>query len=303
MLSDIKTVYRSFSNATKQEFWERYDHLPVNQRIEILEDFTKLSENYVESFMQYNHILIPLHEIKLDMVVSKLDILRKVEFELKNNELIKTTETKVKDLEEKYRILYDDLSVKEKKLNKLKEIQRELKEIRNKWDKRVVDQINEPMQRIFSRLSRNTNIESINLISEGITTQKTKVSVSVDDGKELYVPNILSAGQLSMVSLSMFLTVAMGQKKNPFRCYFLDDPIQSMDDLNVLSFVDLLRVEQNDTERFFDQLFITTCNEDLEKLIAYKMKTFGVNLCHLKFDGYGEYSSSVINTGEIKTIK
>ncbi|OPG99374.1 hypothetical protein B2I21_05490 [Chryseobacterium mucoviscidosis] len=289
LLNKIKDVYSSFPNKSKETYWEMYDKLNVLQKIDIYKDFIELGRTYKGDFVLTNRVLVPISDISMDTVALKLLILKKVENELKNDELLKTAEKKVKELEVKYNDLNNELIVKEKKLNKLKEIQRQLKETRNKWDKSVVDQINEPMQRIFKRLSRHTNIESINLMSEGVTTQKTNVSVTVDGGREIYVPNVLSAGQLSMVSLSMFLTVAMGQKHNPFRCYFLDDPIQSMDDLNVLSFVDLLRIEQSDKGHFFDQLFITTCNEDLEKLIAHKMKTFGINLCHLQFDGYGEY--------------
>lgn len=291
LLDNIQSIYSEFPNGTKVRYWEIYEDTTFLQKIEMYKEFIELNKVYLEDFLQTNQLLYPVSEINNDKVILKLSILRKVENELKNDELLKTTEKRIKDLEEKHRKIKNELNVKEKKLIKLKEIQRGLKEIRNEWDKRVIDQVNEPMRRIFKRLSRHTNIESINLLSEGITTQKTNVTVTVDGGKEMYVPNVLSAGQLSMVSLSMFLTVAMGQKQNPFRCYFLDDPIQSMDDLNVLSFVDLLRVEQNDKERFFDQLFITTCNEDLEKLIAHKMKTFGVNLCHLQFNGYGEFKS------------
>lgn len=289
LLNQIKDVYSSFPNKSKETYWEMYDKLNVFQKIDIYKDFIELGRTYKEDFVLTNRVLVPISDISMDTVALKLHILKKVENKLKNDELLKTAGKKVKELEVKYNDLNNELIVKEKKLNKLKEIQRQLKETRNKWDKSVVDQINEPMQKIFKRLSRHTNIESINLMSEGVTTQKTNVSVTVDGGREIYVPNVLSAGQLSMVSLSMFLTVAMGQKHNPFRCYFLDDPIQSMDDLNILSFVDLLRIEQSDKGHFFDQLFITTCNEDLEKLIAHKMKTFGINLCHLQFDGYGEY--------------
>lgn len=288
LLDNIHYIYSFFPKRTKEKYWDIYEDITLLQRIEIYKEFIELNRTYLEDFLKTNEILYPVSEINNEKVILKLSILRKVENELKNDELLKATEKRIKELEEKYLKINNELNVKERKLIKLKEIQRGLKEIRNEWDKRVIDQVNEPMQRIFKRLSRHTNIESINLLSEGITTQKTNVTVTVDGGKEMYVPNVLSAGQLSMVSLSMFLTVAMGQKQNPFRCYFLDDPIQSMDDLNVLSFVDLLRVEQNDNERFFDQLFITTCNEDLEKLIAHKMKTFGVNLCHLQFNGYGE---------------
>jgi len=73
----------------------------------------------------------------------------------------------------------------------------------------------------------------------------------------------------------------------------MDDPIQTMDDLNILSFIDLLRAElasKNESgNQFIDQLFFTTCDEKLERLILHKMKNFGVNYSHVHFTSYGNF--------------
>ena len=157
---------------------------------------------------------------------------------------------------------------------------------------KIASQINEPLRKIYKRLNRHTNIQTIDFMTEGRTTQKAKMTVKVND-TEVFIPNILSTGQLSIVSLAIFLTIAMGQKENPFRCYFMDDPIQTLDDLNVLSFVDLIRTEltnDNQENRFMDQLFITTCDESFEKLISHKMRYFNVNLTHIRFNSYHDFT-------------
>jgi DNA repair protein SbcC/Rad50 len=165
-----------------------------------------------------------------------------------------------------------------------------IKGARNEWDKKVAAELNGPIQTIYRRLNRHSNFYEIDFKREGRTNQLASLGVQ-SKGKNLGVANVLSAGQLSTVALSVFFTVAFSQWQESFRCYFMDDPIQSMDDLNVLSFVDMLRTElgpQRPFERrFADQLFLTTCNGDLENLIKYKMRNFGVNICHVKLKGYG----------------
>jgi exonuclease SbcC len=88
----------------------------------------------------------------------------------------------------------------------------------------------------------------------------------------------------------------MLNKNDSIRCYFMDEPIQTMDDLNILSFIDLLRFqlgEKTDKNIFIDQVFIATCDNDLEKLILHKMKSFGIGICEYKFEGPGKFNRSV----------
>jgi exonuclease SbcC len=102
--------------------------------------------------------------------------------------------------------------------------------------------------------------------------------------------NILSAGQLSTLSLSIFLSKALLNDGN-LKCYLMDEPIQTMDDLNIISFIDLIRFElgNNEEERFIDQLIISTCDKDLEKLIIHKIKSFNIPICNYNFQGQGRY--------------
>ncbi|EJR78559.1 AAA family ATPase [Bacillus cereus] len=233
-----------------------------------------------------------VEEINIDVLQKKLEVLSLFMEELKHNYLLATQQNLVDKAKDDYETYDFELKSQQQALEKLKYLSKEIKKIKKEWDKKIANQINEPLQKIYKRLNRHTNIQAIDFMTEGRTTQKAKMTVQVND-TEVFVPNVLSTGQLSIVSLSIFLTIAIGQKDNPFRCYFMDDPIQTLDDLNVLSFVDLIRTEltnDNQENRFMDQLFITTCDESFEKLISHKMRHFNVNLTHIRFKSYHDFN-------------
>jgi DNA repair protein SbcC/Rad50 len=261
--------------------------LDFQEKIDCLLNFQKSYKKKAERLRAD----INIDSVDFEQINKKIIILESFEMNTVNDKVMKDAQT---DLEKKAKNLKQkELSFKKKQaeLNTLKEISRELKKKRKQWDKQMVEEIRSPLQQIYRRINRHSNIEEINLIMDGTTNTKASLMASISD-EEVSATNILSAGQLSVLALSIFLTVAMGQKNNVFKCYFMDDPIQTMDDLNILSFIDLLRSElsnEQEKNRFFDQLFFTTCDENLENLIIHKMKNFGVNYSHIHFTGYGEY--------------
>jgi len=225
-----------------------------------------------------------------DEIALKISILKEIQNNLANDKRIKDAREDVTAKQEQYDRQNELYQQKMAELSKAKSISNSLNRSRTDWDKQMADQIRKPLQKIYRRINRHTNIDSINLLIEGTKNSKAKLVANVGN-KEISATNILSAGQLSVVALAIFLTVAMGQRDQMFKCYFMDDPIQTMDDLNVLSFIDLLRTEllQIEGQRFVDQLFFTTCNENLEKLVSHKMKSFGVRFTHFHFTGYGQF--------------
>ncbi|MCQ6266312.1 AAA family ATPase [Fictibacillus sp. WQ 8-8] len=262
--------------------------------IEKIESLLKFKESYRKKTEQLPN-QVTIDSIKIEKIIKKLTILDEIETNLVNDKILKESHS---DLDKRKKILnqHEELLMKKQnELKALKEISLELKKKRKQWDRQMVEEIRSPLQQIYRRINRHTNIEEINLIMDGTTKTKASLMATISN-EEVSATNILSAGQLSVVALSIFLTVAMGQKNNVFKCYFMDDPIQTMDDLNILSFIDLLRTElsnEKEENRFFDQLFFTTCDENLENLIVHKMKNFGINYSHIHFTGYGEYESRV----------
>ncbi|MGP4080002.1 AAA family ATPase [Pseudalkalibacillus sp. R45] len=264
---------------------DEFVSLSTQEKIECLLRFKELFRNKKEQLPDE----LTMDNIDVEKINKKLTILDGVVLSLVNDKVIKESQY---DLDKKAKVLKQKevlLKKKQNNLEALKEISRELKKKRKEWDRQMVEKIRLPLQQIYRRINRHTNIEEINLIMDGTTKTKASLMASISN-EEVSATNILSAGQLSVVALSIFLTVAMGQKRGAFKCYFMDDPIQTMDDLNILSFIDLLRSELSNKEnRFVDQLFFTTCDENLENLMIHKMKNFGVNFSHIHFTGYGEY--------------
>lgn len=80
----------------------------------------------------------------------------------------------------------------------------------------------------------------------------------------------MSTGQLSSLILSF--TLALNKKYSKSKLLFIDDPVQSMDDINTAGFIDILR---ND---FMDrQVFVSTHEVMMSSFIRYKYKMFNLN--------------------------
>ncbi|GFO70038.1 hypothetical protein GMLC_36170 [Geomonas limicola] len=78
------------------------------------------------------------------------------------------------------------------------------------------------------------------------------------------VINTTSSGQLSGIIIA--LTLAMNKVySRGLSSIFIDDPVQTMDDINIVSLVDLLRHEFRDK-----QVFISTHEDDFERYVLYK---------------------------------
>ncbi|WP_342503624.1 hypothetical protein [Lysinibacillus sp. FSL L8-0126] len=261
----------------------------INGLTQFIDYYQKILENTTNS--------IDIKDIKLDLLVDKIINLNKLIQLVESDKEIQNFSSEMKEQKELLNESKRIYTRRQKELDEFKRISRELKRLRVQWDKEKVDEIKEPLQKIYRRINRHTNIKDINLLIEGRTNKIAGLWANTNEDEEIFATNILSAGQLSVVALAIFISVALGQKESPFKCYFMDDPIQTMDDLNILSFIDLLRAElapeHQSGNQFVDQLFFTTCDEKLERLISHKMKSFGVNFSHVHFTGYGDFEMKV----------
>ncbi|MCA0992752.1 AAA family ATPase [Guptibacillus hwajinpoensis] len=97
----------------------------------------------------------------------------------------------------------------------------------------------------------------------------------LDDKIELYLDQMFSAAQLNILALSIFLGLGLTQRYSNLQQLFLDDPIQSMDDVNILALIDVIRAIMD--SRYSDNhMIISTHNEDFAQLIAIKMRNRGI---------------------------
>ncbi|WP_178075310.1 hypothetical protein [Pseudomonas sp. 2822-17] len=114
---------------------------------------------------------------------------------------------------------------------------------------------------------------------------KTKPTLNVmvkDKGSEKEISPLLyfSAAQLNILSLSIFLARALNAKSpsgQPLDLILIDDPIHSMDSINVLSTIDLLRGIALNHDK---QIVISTHDENFYELLKRKVPA---GLCGSKF--------------------
>jgi exonuclease SbcC len=99
-----------------------------------------------------------------------------------------------------------------------------------------------------------------------------------------------SAAQTNILSLSVFLANALhakDDKKNPINVILIDDPIQSMDSINVLSTIDLLR---SIFVKFDKQIIISTHDENFFGLLQRKIPTEVFGSKFLQLEKFGVVS-------------
>jgi exonuclease SbcC len=78
----------------------------------------------------------------------------------------------------------------------------------------------------------------------------------------------MSTGQLSALILSF--TLALNKKYSTSKLLLIDDPVQSMDDINTAGFIEVLRNDFSDR-----QIFISTHEQMMSTYVRYKFKKFG----------------------------
>ena len=98
------------------------------------------------------------------------------------------------------------------------------------------------------------------------------------NGKEVTL-NEISSGQRSALALSIFLTLNKQLDNGPDVILF-DDPLTTIDDLNILSFLDYLREIVLNKDK---QVFFATANDDIANLFKKKFEFLGEN-SFKKFD-------------------
>ena len=101
--------------------------------------------------------------------------------------------------------------------------------------------------------------------------ENPSLNIYVSDKEKFKSPVIyFSSAQINVVSLCIFFARALQEtNENEVDTIFLDDPIQNMDSINILSFIDLLRILIS--RNVNQQIIISTHDENLFNLIKMKL--------------------------------
>jgi hypothetical protein len=126
------------------------------------------------------------------------------------------------------------------------------------------------LQAIYGRMDPHPSFRAVSFLST-IVRGKGQLSTVVRDevsAKECNVPHaVLSSSQVNVLALSIFLALNIGIPKPPLPIAMLDDPLQNLDDINLLGLVDLLRRAKGQR-----QLLVSTHDARFGSLLARKLR-------------------------------
>ena len=103
--------------------------------------------------------------------------------------------------------------------------------------------------------------EELKIVSKMSSFAQKNIRIS-----EVPPSHVFSESQLNTLAISIFLASALEQRWSWFKSILIDDPVQNMDDLNSFAFLDLILGLANRGHQFM----ISTCNQDLYKLMLMK---------------------------------
>lgn len=261
-------------------------------KLETIEDTLKLGLESADLTVELDNLTTSLLDTKKKIYES---LLSKLEGSNRNIKLEKYNK-QIKDLDQEVLNLSSIQKDVRKKLTKVKAL------IKNNESLETA-RIAQPLDKFYRKVTRNTTIQKIKL-NGGKAQGKSELEIIDKNGSNVPFANIMSAGQISTLAISIFLSRALLNKDSNLGFYLMDDPIQSMDDLNVLSFVDVLRFQFNEsnTNKFMNQLVLATCDNDIEKLVMHKMSSFDIPIREHRF-GAPMDSSILVDVKSKKAIK
>lgn len=220
---------------------------------------------------------IRLKEIVVKIFSEQLDILNKINFY---------------ELPDEYEEILSSIS---KNKYKIDEIQAEtliLKKYLSNAEK-ILNNVTKEEVKIFNELSKENTL--ISWIYNQINPHPyyRDIIIDLDDNggiifkgstEEVIYDQIFSAAQLNILALSIFLGLGIPSNYTELEQLYLDDPIQSMDDTNVLALIDVFRaIIDSKSSR---SLMVSSHDNDFSKLISIKMRNRDIT--HYDFVGYGK---------------
>lgn len=273
-------IHQYSIQLNKEDDWE----------IKIQEFIQMINDNYIKK--------VPIEYLQMENANGFFDIFKSI-FEAKIENICIISEDDENDkrlyLEEQYQLQeYEKLEDMKKQLEMKEERVTELVAMKNdvekvvtiyknkigKYQKDIIGEIQIPLYIYAGRVlqyyqgglgifikcdSKKEKLDSIRFLS-----------ANQPDHDILYT---LSSGQLTGVIIALTLTLNKIYGSEKFPCILIDDPVQTMDDLNIASLVELMRNEFRDY-----QMIISTHEEDFSRFIRYKYEKYNLQPLRLQLN-------------------
>lgn len=170
-----------------------------------------------------------------------------------------------------------------------KSLNAEIEITKNHLDQRIKDFFYEDLiNEIYGKIEPHPSFKNVKFIAT-FSGGNPSLDVYVSDGTEeddsdSLIPNLyFSTAQINILSLSIFLASALNSKN--YDCIFIDDPIQSMDNINVLSTIDLFRSIVVNNKK---QIILSTHDENFHNLLKMKIPSQLFKSKFLELESFGK---------------
>ena len=149
------------------------------------------------------------------------------------------------------------------------------------------------LQNIYARIDPHPTFRAVTFLSEvvrGHGRLSTVLSDPIED-KQCDAPAVvLSSSQINALGVSVFLALNIGIGNAPLSVAMLDDPLQSLDDINLLGLVNLFRRAMRRR-----QLLVSTHDAHFGALLARKLRPSreGHSALVIELEGWGRQGPAV----------
>ncbi|WNH07673.1 hypothetical protein [Thalassobellus suaedae] len=260
---------------------------------EEIDEFETKFRKHITS-KEINEDAINDHQLKNQNILDDLLILKKdlntlsIDLELikeniKRNELEKEVE-KLKKLLPRLQNSYNKIDATRKECMSYVETG-----INNYFNKEVINEV-------YRRIEPHPKLTKIDFCTD--FNDKGEPMLLIKTGNENDDEGVnpvlfLSAGQVNVLSLSIFLAKAFEYGNKTIETIFMDDPIQNLSDINVLSFIDLLRTLISTHDK---QIVISTHDEKFFRLLQNKLPEEYCNTKYFEFESEGKLKKNKAET-------
>lgn len=265
-ISEMKLDFLSEEERTKRQ--QEYKSILTIIGYNFEGEEERVTAERIKSYIGEN---VNISNFQYTVFAQKVNSIKSI---LDNNEYLDINEKLKNALEKNAQVEKERESLIELKEKAEKRSER-IQQLVSQLEKDEYAEVGPSLKRYYKKLARIETLDTIDIVSEdGL--------ISVFDEKKKNIVNILSNGQLSVFMLSYFFAaITTRSKTEKCKIYFIDDLTACMDDINMLSFLDLLKYQMLSKENNMEQIFFATCDSKICNLLGYKLKGSNIDYCEL----------------------
>ncbi|GAA4770334.1 MULTISPECIES: AAA family ATPase [Flavobacterium] len=251
-----------------------------------------------ESVIDIENITPILNSLKLEIELDSVETYFKEfftqyfdnKFDLLNSMEIENLIKKENYLKYKYSLLQNEtldknkqeLHNKESKFNNAKTLEDNLKNLNSIYKKSLKEyqkKVIKDIEIIFHIYSGRIMQDFQGGLGLFIYSDKDGIRFQTNPSKTFDAVFSMSSGQLSALIISF--TLALHKKYSQNKIILIDDPVQTMDEINIAGFIELLR-----NEFYSNQLIISTHEDMASAYMRYKFKNYGLAQKRINLKSY-----------------